>query len=111
MSNENQNENEKKVVITPDDAKAAFEFWNQYDVPVIPGLKEAFDRFCTSPTFDNQEALKYLVMKSIVTTDHEAFKDESFKPVLSECRDVYYEMNFEKDFENIIGEDTSVSPK
>lgn len=98
-------ENPKKVVITPDDAKAAFEFWNQYEVPVMPGLKEAFDKFCGDPTYENQEHLKYMVTKAVSTTDHEAFKDETFSKITEQCGETAYDMGFERDFVEVVGEE------
>lgn len=97
-------QNEEKVVITPEDAMAAFEFWKQFDIPVMPGLSEAFDAFCKNPTVENQNNLKYLVCKAIATTDHECFTEETFKKVGEECGEVAYELGFSRDLENTIGE-------
>jgi len=97
--------NLKEVVISPDDAKAAFEFWPQFNVPPMEGLKEAFQQFQNDPTLENQNYLKYMVTKAIATTQHEAFLDPTFEKVRSECADVSYEMAFDRDFQNIIGED------
>lgn len=107
MSNEEQKnsiEPEKKVVITPEDAKAAMEFWTHFNVPFMPGLKEAFEAFINEPTYENQQYLKYISTKAIATTDHEAFKDETFQEVAAECGDVSYEMEFDREFEQVIGE-------
>lgn len=103
MTENNQQEvQEKKVVITPEDAKAAFEFWNQFDVPVMEGLKEAFDQFSANPNFENQEHLKFMVCKAIATTNHECFKDETFQKVAEECAEVAYRMEFDRDFEETV---------
>lgn len=96
---------ENKVVVTPDDAKAAFEFWNQFDVPPMPGLKEAFDKFCAEPTFPNQEHLKLMVCKAISQTDHQCFKDETFAKVAEECSEVSYDMEFDRNFEEVVAVD------
>lgn len=96
---------EDKVVITPDDAMAAFEFWKQFDIPVMAGLSEAFDQFCKNPSVETQTNLKYLVCKAIATTDHECFTDDTFKKVAEECAECAYELGFEKDFENTVGEE------
>lgn len=96
---------EKKVVVTPEDSKAAFEFWNQFNVPPMPGLKEAFEKFQREPTYDNQEYLKLMVCKAIATTDHECFKDETFLKVAEECAEVTYDMEFDRNFVEVVGID------
>lgn len=93
---------ENKVVVTPEDAKAAFEFWHQFNVPVMPGLQEAFDKFTKEPTFENQNYLKLMLCKAIATTDHECFKDETFQKVAEECSDIAYSMAFDRDFEEAV---------
>jgi hypothetical protein len=98
-------ENDKKVLISPDDAKAAFQFFPEFGIPEMPGLKEAFDRFIASPTVENQDYLKYMLTKAISTTDHESFTDPSFKPIREECSRVAYEMGFDHDFEEVVGEE------
>jgi hypothetical protein len=96
---------ERKVVVTPEDAAAAFEFWKQFNIPPMPGLPEAFDAFCKNPTFENQENLKYMVCKAIATTQHECFTEESFAKVAEECAETAYELGFKRDFESTIGEE------
>lgn len=92
-------EPENKVVITAEDAKAAFQFWKEFDVPVMDGLKEAFDAFQADPTYRNQQRLKLMVTKAVATTDHECFKDETFQKVAEECAAVSYDMQFDQQFE------------
>lgn len=93
---------EKKVVITPEDAKAAFQFWKEFDVPVMAGLQEAFEAFQANPTLENQERLKYFVTTAVATTDHECFKDETFAKVAEECAAVSYNMQFDQQFEETV---------
>lgn len=93
---------EPKLVITPEDAKAAFEFWDQFEVPVMPGLREAFEKFQTEPTVENQEYLKFMICKAVSTTDHEAFKEETFVKVVEECAEVAYDMGFNREFEKLV---------
>lgn len=105
MTKENElQEAEKKVAITPDDAKAAMAFWDHFNVPFMPGLKEAFETFMATPTYENQQYLKYMSCKAIATTDHEAFKDETFKDVASECSDISYNMEFDRELEQALSE-------
>lgn len=106
MSNKNQNEveSQNKVVLTPDDALAAYKFWTQFKIEPIPGLKEAFDKFAKEPSFENQQYLKYMVSLAISTTDHPCFKDAAFAPVAQECSKAAYELGFNYDFEEVVAE-------
>ena len=101
--NENENnalqEVNRKVVITPEDVAGAAEFWPQFEVPLPPDLKLAFDRFCAEPTLANQDELKLQLTKAVATTDHDAFNDEMFKEIVEECRNVTYDMSFDKTLE------------
>ena len=103
MTEQQEQQPINKVVVTPEDAKAAFEFWNQFNIPPMDGLKEAFERFQNNPTFENQDHLKMMVTKAIATTDHECFKDETFKKVAEECAEVSYHMEFQRNLEETIG--------
>ena len=94
-----------EVVITPEDVKAAFEFFGQFNVPVTDEVREAFAKFQANPTVENQNDLKFMLTKVVSTTNHEAFTDESFAKVRNQCVNVSYEMGFERDFDNITGED------
>lgn len=103
MSNEEQTaEDKRKVVISPEDCRAALEFWKHFDIPVPEGLKKAFDTFCTDPTFENQEEVKYFVTTAISSSDHQAFKDEMFSKVREECAQVSYDMAFNRELEETL---------
>lgn len=109
MSNENESnalqEVTRKVVITPEDVAGAAEFWPQFEVPMNPELKEAFERFCKEPTLANQDALKLELVKHVSTTQHEAFQDEMFKEIVEECSNVTYDMSFDKSLEGQLSEE------
>lgn len=97
-----QTENTQKIVITKEDVQSAMEFWKHFNIPVKPELKQAFDRFCENPTFENQEAIKFFVTTDISTNEHPAFKDEMFDKIREECEKVSYEMAFSRDLENVL---------
>ena len=93
----------RKVVITPEDVAGAADFWTHFEVPMPDALRAAFDEFSKNPTIENQDAVKLEITKAISTTDHEAFKDEMFKEIVEECRNVAYDMSFDKDLESKLG--------
>lgn len=96
---------EKKILITPEDAQGASEFWTYFEVPMAAELKAAFENFIKNPTYENQQELKLLSVKAVGFTDHEALNDEMFKEIVEECRNVSYEMTFDKDLETTLTED------
>ena len=108
MSNTETKENESnplqevsnKVVITPEDCSGAAEFWVHFEVPMLEGLKLAFEKFAKDPSFENQNEIKLQVCKAIGYTEHDAFNDEMFKEIVEECRNVVYDMSFDKDLES-----------
>lgn len=101
----NQDQNDKKVVISPEDARAAFQFFPEFDIQTPPELKEAFDKFIADPTVENQEYLKFKLTTAISTINHECFTDPSFKPIREECSRVAYELSFDHDLKETIGEE------
>lgn len=99
--NETENANplqevSRKVVITPEDCSGAGDFWTHFEVPMPPELKTAFENFAKNPSIENQDEVKVQVCKAIGYTDHDAFNDEMFKEIVDECRNVVYDMQFDK---------------
>lgn len=95
----------REVVITPEDCSGAAEFWTHFEVPMPPELKAAFENFNKNPTVENQDEIKLQVCKAIGYTDHEAFNDDMFKEIVDECRNVVYDMSFDKDLEKRLTDD------
>lgn len=93
-----------KLVITPEDVKGAADFWTHFEVPMSQELRDAFDKFNSNPTIENQEEVKLQLCKAVAYTDHEAFNDEMFKDIVEECRGVVYDMSFDKDLKNTLTE-------
>ena len=89
----------KELLITPEDVAAAFEFWDQFNIPMPAELKAAEDAFKANPTFENQEALKFHLLQAIITTNHEAFTDSSFKPIFDQCNEHYQHLSFTRELE------------
>jgi hypothetical protein len=88
-----------KVTITPEDCAGAAEFWKHFSVDMIPELKAAFEKFSNDPSWDNQQEVKLAVCRAIGYTEHDAFRDEMFKEIVEECRNVVYDMSFDKSLE------------
>src|ERR1700677_607330 len=84
-----------KVAITPEDCTGAAEFWKHFSVEMTPALKLAFEQFEKEPTYENQQRVKVEVCRAIGYTEHEAFRDEMFKEIVEECRNVVYDMSFD----------------
>lgn len=106
MSDESQKEDVNplqevvnKVAITGEDCAGAAEFWKHFGVDMTPELKAAFEKFQESPTYENQCEVKLQVCRAIGYTDHDAFKDEMFKEIVEKCRNVVYDMAFDRSME------------
>lgn len=99
---QDQNAEEKKVVISPEDCNAALDFWRHFNIPIPANLQTALDKFAADPSFDNQEKVKFEVVHAIATTEHEAFKDEMFQKIVQECEGISFDMQFDKDLEETV---------
>lgn len=93
----------RKVVISPEDCAGARDFWTHFEVPMPPELAAAFDAFQKNPTLANQDEIKLQITAAIGHTDHEAFNDEMFKEIVAECRNVNYDLSFDKSLEGTLG--------
>jgi hypothetical protein len=98
-------EDTKKLVISSEDLLSAFAFWEHFNVPVPEELKSAVDSFLKEPSIRHQDEVKYQICKAIALTDHEAFKDDMFKKIVEECKDIVYEMSFERDLEKALNQE------
>jgi hypothetical protein len=88
-----------KIAINAEDCTGAAEFWKHFGIEMSPELRGAFDRFIANPTFEGQQELKLQVCKDIGYTDHEAYRDEMFKEIVEECKNVVYDLSFDKSLE------------
>lgn len=100
----------QKIVITPEDCSGAADFWTHFEVPMPPELRAAFDNFAKNPSIENQNEVKLQVCNAIAYTDHEAFNDEMFKEIREECRNVVYDMSFDKDLASTLNA-TATAPE
>jgi hypothetical protein len=104
IAQEQQGEVTPKLVIAPDDTKSALDFYKHFNIPMPEALTKALSTFAANPTIENQAAVKYEICHAIVHVQHEAFRDEMFKKIAEECASVVYEMKFEKDITETLGE-------
>lgn len=93
-----------KVVITAEDCAGAADFWTHFEVPMPVELRSAFEAFAKNPTIENQNEIKLQVCKAIGYTAHAAFEDEMFKEIVEECKNVVYDLSFDKDLETKLAE-------
>jgi len=96
-----------KLVIQPDDTKSAFDFFKHFNIPMPDALNNALNKFAKDPTIENQDLVKYEICNAIVHVEHEAFRDEMFKKIAEECSSVVFEMKFDKDIVETLGEPTN----
>lgn len=104
LAKEQLGEVQPKLVIAPDDTKSAFDFYKHFNIPMPDALTAALNKFSANPSIENQDAVKYEICHAIVHVDHEAFRDEMFKKIAEECGSVVFEMKFDKDITETLGE-------
>jgi hypothetical protein len=99
-------EQDKKVVVSPEDSNSALNFWPHFKVPLSEELKKSVEVFSKDPTFENQELMKLEFCKAICGTEHEAFTDEMFVKVSEECKAIAYDMLFDESLEKTLTVET-----
>jgi hypothetical protein len=105
--NNSTDEVAKKVVISADDAKAALEFWKFFEMQPPEDLTKAVEDFCQSPVFENQQSFKLALTKAITESDHPAFNDQVFEKIKTQCAEVAFKMEFEKNLEKELSTDNA----
>jgi 3-dehydroquinate synthetase len=108
MSKE-ENMQEKAVVVTPEDCKAAFEFFDHFKVPKSTELEAALEAFKADQTVENQDRLKMALCQAIGFTEHKCFQDEMFAKIVTECQTKYYDMAFDKELEETLSKEKETS--
>jgi hypothetical protein len=94
-----------KVLVSSAEVEAALEFWKHFEVPVDPVMLDAFTKFCSDPSVENQRTMKIEVCRAISSSEHDAFKDEMMSKIIDECKSVYYDAQFDKDLEETLSQD------
>jgi hypothetical protein len=100
MSHETELESESsknKVVLTPEDVQASYEFFTIYNIKTQPELKQSVDAFVKEPTFLNQNKFKLELAKALSQSQNEILLDPSFAPIRQACEEAVYRLQFEKD--------------
>ena len=103
-----QQDEKKEVVISADDIKNISVFFNHFNITIPKFLQAELDRYNNKPdkyTYDDQLKLKAELAHAIVDSEHELFKDELFTKVVTNCEKEWYNVQFNRDFENTIKDD------
>ena len=88
--------------ISLEDAKNIREFFNHFKVGWDDELEAVLTAFEKEQTFVNQEAMKKVICRVVVTSGHDAFKDKMFTNVFKKSEDVTYREQFDKDLEEVL---------
>jgi len=103
----NNEETSNKVVINQEDIKNIEDFFNHFRIEIPEFLSKELQVFKDNPAeynYDKQCKLKSELAHTIVSSDHELFKDELFKNVLGNCNKEWFETQFNRDLESTFTE-------
>ena len=107
MSTQNNIDNKDAngtVYISSSDVKAAMEFWNAFKIDMPKNLKNAFEAFCKSENAENQNNLRYFLLKYIMTSDEAIFQDPLFIQIKQELGDAANLAIFDHEIQETLSE-------
>lgn len=99
------NEQNEVVAISKEDIGNVRNFFSLFEIPMPDRLKEALERFEKEETVYNQNQVRIALCEAMVTSNHEAFKDQLFSPAVDNSTKILYESNFDKDLEDTLTKD------
>ena len=100
--NEEKNDIDQAVTVTPDDIRAALEFWTHFEIPKIPELDQALALFEAEQSYKNQKAVLLALTKAVAFTDHPAFQDEIFQKIIPACKEKFADVAFDQEIEQLL---------
>lgn len=92
----------QEVVITPNDCRAAYAFWEFFGIEPPEGLTRAVDNFTKTPTFENQQEFKFQLFHAVTSTDHPILKDDLFSKIMSHLAEETDVMQFDREIKNTL---------
>lgn len=105
---QNDTEKEQKVVLDAQDMDVIERFFTHFEIEIPDHLKTAVANFKQDQSIKNQDALKLALTKTVKEKQKDVLQiDEIFEPVIKACEEVAYNMQFDKDLEDVIGQEDS----
>ncbi len=99
-------EKTKEIILDPKDMDVIERFFTHFDIKIPDYLKESIDSFRAKQTLETQDAVKLSLTKAVRESENEMLAiDEIFEPVIKACGEVAYNMQFDKDLAETIGQD------
>lgn len=101
-----QEEKKEQIVLDPQDMDVIERFFTHFSIDIPDYLKKSIENFKKDQTIDTQNAVKLSLSKAVQDRGEDVMKiDEIFEPVIKACGEVAYNMQFDKDLEDVIGQD------
>lgn len=106
MKQENNEEKQNQVVLDPQDMDVIERFFTHFSIDIPDYLKASIENFKKDQNIATQNALKLSLTKAVQEKQSDVLKiDEIFEPVIKACGEVAYNMQFDKDLQDVIGQD------
>lgn len=94
-----------KLLIKPDDIDCVDKFFEHFKIDMPENLKKSMDAFRKMPNLDTQREFRLQISKAFASIQQIRDLDKDFIPVIESCDKAAYEMQFESDLHDTIGED------
>ena len=99
-------EKKPEMILETKDVEVITRFFDHFKIEIPTYLKEANEAFTNQPNLDTETTLKLALTKAVVEKKEEIENlDELFVPVVKACGEMAYNLQFDKDLEDVIGQD------
>jgi hypothetical protein len=108
MQNKTDDVEEVVVLKQNEDREIISRFADYFKVAIPATLSSALDSFDANPTIFTQNEVKLEIAKWIAGTEEGQdpfWKDDMWKVVVEKCAEAKYELQFEHDVQEVLGED------
>ena len=102
---------ENKKLITPEDTDCIKEVYDYYDLKMPPRLIKAIDNFKKNPSEKAQDQLKLVLACEVSAFKNNPTLKEIFEPLIAASDEIAYDMQFDKDVDELLNEDDDKEDK
>ena len=107
MSND-PNKPLETIVVQEEDFTNVENFYKHFNISMPSSLSEEIANFRKNPSsysLDQQQKFKEELCRAICSSDHELLTDDLFKVVVDNCKDVWFNAQFDRDIEETFSDE------